>query len=248
MPHNSAFYGVKAIKNTLRTRFLPSPKTAMLLLSFFGRMGFINIVLGSDHPIIRSTLRLILEHEPEFRVVAEAANGQEAVVLAEYKRPHVILLDVKLPHLSGIAAARQITSKSQDAGIVFLTEHIDEEYVSEAFKAGARGYVRADSAQNDLIRAIRVVAGGGTFLSPSITSQLLGEYARKQRAANDPIPEHAVEMLCLLAAGYDEQEIARHLNTTGDLVRSGCESVKSMLLHDGVPELVRYSVQKLVVQ
>ena len=135
-------------------------------------MGFINIVLASDHPIIRSTLRVILEREPDFRVVAEAANGQEAVVLAEYKRPDIILLDVKLPHVSGIAAARRIISKSRDAGIVFLAEHSDEEYVAQAFKAGARGYVLADSAQSDLIRAIRFVARGDTFLSPSISSQL----------------------------------------------------------------------------
>lgn len=211
-------------------------------------MGRINIVLASDHPIIRSTLRLILEREPEFRVVAEAANGQEAVILAEYKRPDIVLLDVKLPHVSGIAAARQITLKSRDAGIVFLTEHIDEEYVSQAFKAGARGYVLADSAQSDLILAIRVVARGDNFLSPSISSQLLDQYARKRWATNDSIPEHERQLFCLLAEGYGEQEIARHLNTTVDGVRSGCESVKNMLLSDGAPELVRYAVQKLLEQ
>ncbi len=209
-------------------------------------MARINIVLASDHPIIRSTLRLILERESEFRVVAEAANGQEAVILAEYKRPDIVLLDVKAPHVSGIAAARQITLKSQDAGIVFLAEHSDEEYVSQAFKTGARGYVLAGSAQSDLIPAIQVVARGDTFLSSSISSRLLDEYARKRLATNDSLPEHEMELAWLLAEGYDEQEIAVSLNTTAEGVRSGCENVKNMLLSGGAPELVRYAVRKLL--
>ncbi len=206
-------------------------------------MGLINIVLASNHPIIRSTLRLILERQPEFRVVAEAANGQEALVLMEFKRPNIVLLDVTLPQISGIAAARKITSKSPDAGIVFLTEHTDEEYVSEAFKAGARGYVLAASAQNELIRAVRVVANGGTFLSSSITSQLLDDYARRDRAVKDPVAESDVQLFCLLAEGYEEQEVARRLDTTLDRVRSGCERIRSMILDDGLPDLVKYSVR-----
>ncbi len=95
-------------------------------------------------------------------------------MLAEHTHPDVVLLDVKLPHMNGIAAAREICSKDRNVGVLFVSVYVDEEYVSEAFKAGARGYVVADSAQNDLIRAIRVIARGDKFLSPSITFRLPG--------------------------------------------------------------------------
>ncbi len=130
------------------------------------------ILLCNDHPIVRCGLRLLLERESAFRVIGEAANGREAVLLAEHTHPDIVLLDVQLPQISGIAAAREICSKNNKPGIIFISEHLDEEYVSEAFKAGARGYVLADSAQSDLIHAIGVVASGSRFVSPSISSPL----------------------------------------------------------------------------
>ena len=140
-------------------------------------MEQIRIVLANHHPIIRSNLRTLLEREPAFRVIGEAANGREAVVLVDYRCPHVVLLDVKLPYLSGIAAAREISSKNPNLGIVFVTVLSDREYVSEAFKAGARGYVLGDAASADLCGAIRVVAGGGSFLSPAIGLRIKEEIA-----------------------------------------------------------------------
>jgi len=129
-------------------------------------MAAVTVLLANDHPIIRSGLRVILERERDLRVVAEAANGREAVVLAEYKRPDIILLDVSLPYVNGMAAAREISQKDRHAGIIFVGEHTDEAYVSEAFKAGARGYVSADAVQTDLVQAIRTVMAGDPFVSP----------------------------------------------------------------------------------
>jgi len=129
----------------------------------------IRIVLANHHPIIRSDLRLLLERQPAFRVIGEAASGREAVVLVEYRRPEVVLLDIKLPNVNGIAAAREISLKQPSVGIVFVNALTDQEYVTEAFKAGARGYVFAYDAQTDLISAVHVVAGGGSFVSPSIS-------------------------------------------------------------------------------
>jgi DNA-binding NarL/FixJ family response regulator len=130
----------------------------------------IRIVLANDHPIVRGSLRLLLEREPDFRIVGEAANGREAVVLTEYTRPDVVLLDIQLGHLGGIAAAREISSRSKESRIVFVTMLTDEEYVLEARKAGASGYVLGNSAQTDLVSAVRTVSSGGCFLSPEITS------------------------------------------------------------------------------
>ena len=132
----------------------------------------IRIVLAKHHPIIRSNLRLLLEREPAFRVIGEAADGREAVALAEYRRPDVVLLDVQLPPLNGIATARDILSKQPECGIVFVTVLTDQEYVSEALKTGARGYVLEDAAPVDLFQAVRVVAGGGSFLSPAINEKM----------------------------------------------------------------------------
>ena len=132
----------------------------------------IRIVLAKHHPIIRSNLRLLLEREPAFRVIGEAADGREAVALVEYRRPDVVLLDVQLPPLNGIATARDILAKRHECGIVFVTALTDQEYVSEALKAGARGYVLEDDAPVDLFEAVRLVAGGSSFLSPAINEKM----------------------------------------------------------------------------
>jgi DNA-binding NarL/FixJ family response regulator len=135
-------------------------------------MGQIRLVLANHHPIVRTTLRGLLEKEPDFEIVGEAANGREAVVLADYRRPDIVVLDIHLPLINGIPAAMEILSRSPQAGIIMVSGLADEEYVVEAFKAGARGYVRADSAQTDLVAAVRALIQGNSYVSPSITSQL----------------------------------------------------------------------------
>jgi DNA-binding NarL/FixJ family response regulator len=123
----------------------------------------IRIVVANHHPIIRSDLRLLLERQSEFQVIGEAANEREAVLLVEYRHPDIVLLEV-----NGMAAAREISARKPGLGVIFIGALADEEYISEAFKAGARGYVLADAAQTDLPDAIRAIAAGGTFLSPAI--------------------------------------------------------------------------------
>lgn len=130
----------------------------------------VNILLASDHPVIRSTLRRLLEREPDFQVIAEAADGHEASMLTEHWTADVLVLDVMLPRAGGVAAAKEISSRKQHPEIVFVAAYADEIYIAEAFKAGARGYVSADAAQLDLVRAIRSVLAGGKFISPSISS------------------------------------------------------------------------------
>ena len=166
-------------ETTALTRYHSDPKNATMLISTWiamcvrGVMDPIRVLLCNHHPIVRSGLRLLLEREPGIRVIGEAANSREAVALTEYQRPDVVLLDVKLPHMTGMRTAREITAKAAGIGVIFVSEHVDEEYVTEAFKAGARGYVRADSVQTDLIRAIGVVGRGGRFVSAGVRSEML---------------------------------------------------------------------------
>lgn len=149
-------------------------------------MDSIRVLLCNHHPIVRSGLRLLLERESALRVVGEAANAREAVALAEYLYPNVVILDVKLPDRTGIMAAREISAKFRKIGVIFVSAHIDEEYVAEAYKAGARGYVLADCVQTDLIPAIRLVAEGARFLSPAFASQLREQYAPRSQNESGP--------------------------------------------------------------
>lgn len=128
----------------------------------------IRIVLANDHPLVRSSLRQLFEREQGFRVIAEAANAREAVLLADYRCPDIVILDIQLPDVNGIAAARLIARKNASTRILFVTALADDEYITEAFKAGARGYVLSDSAQTDLIPAVHAAAEGRCFVCPAI--------------------------------------------------------------------------------
>jgi DNA-binding NarL/FixJ family response regulator len=124
----------------------------------------ISVVLANHHSMIRNNLRLLLERQSAVRVIGEAADGPEAAFLTERRHPAAVLLDIQLPLLSGIATAREISSKKPDSGIIFVSALVDQEYVCEAFKAGARGYVLTNLAHMDLISATQVVEGGADFL------------------------------------------------------------------------------------
>jgi len=202
----------------------------------------IRVVLANQHPIIRSNLRLLLERELALKVIGEAADGREAAALAEYRRPDIVLLDIKLPPLNGISAAREIASQQQSLGIIFVTVLTDEEYVSEAFKAGARGYVLGDVAPTDLFRAIHVVADGGSFLSPVISKRLIEEYFA-ERPADCSLSEHQKELCCLLAAGYREYEILARLNSISGSISDDRQNVIEIVQRMSLPAVIVDSIR-----
>jgi len=204
-------------------------------------MDIVHVLLANPHPLIRNSLRSLLEREKDFRIVGEAANGREAVVLAEYRHPDIVLLDIQLPDLDGLSASREISSRDRKQRIMFVTAKADQEYVSEAFDAGARGYVLADSATTELVRAVRVVGQGGSFVSPLITSKILEEYTRTHWPEGEQASEHDKQLCCLLAEGYDDNEIARHLNSNPDRIMSECRNMKRVLSDIGMPLLMKHS-------
>src|SRR5579862_9711710 len=132
-------------------------------------MNIIRILLADDHTVVRKGLCLLLESHPGFKVIAEAANGREAVAMAKAHKPEIVVLDVAMPLLNGIEAARQISSTLPLTAIVFLSMHSDEAYVLKALKSGAKGYLLKDSAEYDLIIAIKSVNEGKAFFSPAIS-------------------------------------------------------------------------------
>ncbi|HEY7392309.1 MAG TPA: response regulator transcription factor, partial [Bryobacteraceae bacterium] len=142
-------------------------------------MSMVRMVIVDDHPFLRTGLRYVLEEQPEFRVVGEAADGREGVQLVEKEKPNVAILDIGMPNLNGIEAARQIHDSFPDVSIIMLSVHSDESYVLRALKAGARAYLLKQSAEADLITAVKAVIQGKSFFSPAVSQMLLEDYMRQ---------------------------------------------------------------------
>jgi len=215
-------------------------------------MKSIRILLADDHTVVRKGLRLLLETQPGFSVIADAADGREAVALAEKLTPDVVVMDVAMPILNGIEAARQITSKQPQAAVVFLSMHSDEGYVLKALKAGARAYLLKDSAEYDLINAVKAVTEGKAFFSPAISKMLVEDYMRQmqERAVEDSyelLTTREREVLQLLAEGKNNKEVATVLNLSLYTVETHRSNIFQKLnLHSGA-ELILYAVRKGVI-
>jgi two-component system, NarL family, response regulator NreC len=212
----------------------------------------IRILLADDHTVMRRGLRLLLESQPEFSVVAEAADGRQAVEQAEVTQPDVAVLDIAMPNLSGIEAAQRMSAALPHLSILILSMHSDEGYVLRALKAGAKGYLLKDSAEGDLIEAIKVVHQGRTFFSPEITKMLVADYVRaiRSRGAEDSydlLTSREREILQLLAERKSNKEIAEALNLSPYTVETHRRNLQEKLNLHSLAELILYAVRKGVI-
>src|SRR5579872_2336371 len=132
------------------------------------------ILLADDHNVLRKGLRRILEEQSDLEVVAEASDGRQAVNLAQTLKPDVVVMDIAMPQMNGLEATRQILRRHPDMNVLILSMYSDESYVVQVLQAGARGYLLKDTAEEDLITAVRTVGGGLSFFSPQIAKLLLG--------------------------------------------------------------------------
>jgi two-component system response regulator NreC len=196
----------------------------------------IRILLADDHTVVRKGLRLLLESQPDFQVIADAADGRETVALAERLTPDVVVMDVAMPGLNGIEAARQISAKLPHTAIVFLSMHSDEGYVLKALKSGARAYLLKDSAENDLINAVKAVREGKAFFSPAISKMLIEDYMRQMQL-------RAVEDSYDLLTTRERDMLNLSLYTV-ETHRSNI--LKKLNLHS-TAELILYAVRKGVI-
>ena len=209
----------------------------------------IRILLADDHTVLRAGLRVLLERQPGFQVVAEARDGRETVDLSEKHHPDVILLDIAMPNLSGIEAARQISARQPDLGIIILSMHADESYLLRALKAGARGYLLKDSDEADLVNAIRAVHGGKAFFSPAISKLMMEDYMRQlaQQGGEDSyelLTNREREVLQMVAEGKTNKDIAAVLNLSPYTVESHRKAVLQKLNLHNLPELMLYAMRK----
>jgi len=207
------------------------------------------IMIADDHPLVRSGLRFLLEREKEFEVVAEAADGYEAIDLALLHKPEVILLDVGMPRLSGPDAALAISQKLPSTRIVMVSMHSDEAYVLRALKAGARGYLLKASPEADVLAAVRAVAADHAWFSPSITKLLVEEYVleAQRRGVEDSYDLLSVrekEILQLLASGKSNRDIADLLHISISTVETHRNNIFQKLSLHNLAELILYAVRK----
>jgi two-component system response regulator NreC len=212
----------------------------------------LRVLLGDDHTLVRQGLRRILEDRPEWTVVAEAGDGREAVRLALEHKPDVAVLDVGMPLLNGIEAARQITRREPHVHVLMLSMHADEAYVTRALHAGARGYLLKDSAGKDLIRAVESVAAGQSFFSPSIAQMMLDNYVRRPSGPPvedryETLSEREREIFQLVAEGLSNKEVARTLGITLATVETHRARILQKLDIHNTAELVLYAVRRGVV-
>ena len=201
---------------------------------------------------MRKGLRLLLESQPGFTVVAEAADGVQAVEQAAAAKPDVAVLDIAMPRLNGTDAAQRISELLPDAGIVILSMHSDEGYVLRALKAGAKGYLLKDSAEGDLIEAIRAVKAGKAFFSPEISRMLAEDYVReiRNRGITDSyelLTAREREVLHLLAEGRSNKDIANLLNLSLYTVETHRRNIQEKLNLRSVAELILYALRKGVI-
>jgi two-component system response regulator NreC len=212
----------------------------------------IRILLADDHTVMRRGLRLLLESQPEFSVVAEAADGREAVEQAEATQPDVAVVDIAMPNLSGIEAAQRMSAAHPNLAILILSMHSDEGYVLRALKAGAKGYLLKDSAEGDLIDAIKVVHQGRTFFSPEITKMLVADYVQEIRTRGaedsyDLLTSREREILQLLAERKSNKEIALALNLSPYTIETHRRNLQEKLNLHSFAELILYAVRKGVI-
>ncbi len=212
----------------------------------------IRILLADDHNVMRRGLRLLLESQPEFAVVAEAADGRQAVAQAEATRPDVVVLDIAMPNLSGTDAAERISEMLPNTAIVILSMHSDEGYILRALKAGVRGYLLKDSAEGDLIQAIKTVNEGKAFFSPEVSKTLAEDYVREIRTRRvedsyDLLTPREREILHLLAEGKSNKDIAGTLNLSVYTVETHRRNLQEKLNLRSFPELILYAVRKGVI-
>ena len=203
----------------------------------------IRILLADDHVLVRQGFKMILSAQPDMQIVGEAANGREAVEAGEKLQPDVVLMDVTMPELNGIEATRRLVTASPRTRVLALSMHKDAVYVREILRAGARGYLLKDSADADLIAAVRSVAKGEGYLSPAVSDAVLTDYRRHVTDPLDLLTTREREVLQMIAEGKTNKEIATTLNLSVYTIEAHRGRVMEKLNLHSTGELVRFALR-----
>src|SRR6202166_4164307 len=205
------------------------------------------VLLADDHSLIRQSLRALLEKQG-FQVVSEASDGQEALRSVEKTQPEVAILDISMPILNGVDAARELLKSSPKTKVILLTQHDEDQYVAEALRAGARGYLLKSQAAEDLVHAIQEVCRGSVYLSPNISGAVVDAYLSKTYASPDPLSARERQVLQLVGEGKSTKDIAVHLGISVKTAESHrARLMKKLDIHE-TASLVRYAIRRGLIQ
>jgi NarL family two-component system response regulator LiaR len=189
----------------------------------------IRVLLADDHRMVREGLRLFLELDPELEIIAEAADGAEAVNLTRRLHPDVVLMDILMPIMDGISATTMILQELPDIGVIVLTSVLEHSSIIRAVKAGAKGYLLKDIEANDLCQAVKAAARGQVQLSPQVSVHLMQEVQLSTTSSVKNLTERESDVLRLLAQGHSNKDIAQHLHVVEDTVKSHVRHILSKL-------------------
>lgn len=210
----------------------------------------IRIVLCDDHQIIREGLRALLEKQPEMTVVGEAVNGLGAIKLVIDKKPDIVVLDIAMPDMNGIAAARRIFMDHPKVKILALSMHSDHHFVTEMLEAGASGYMLKDSAFGELTNAIRTIISGGLFISPHIAENVLEEFSRHAKPGHGSarhsaeLSQREKEILQMIAEGQSTKQVAGKLNVSVKTVETHRQHIMEKVGAHNVASLTKYAIRE----
>ncbi len=217
-------------------------------------MEKLRVLLVDDHTVVRQGLRVLLEAEPDIRIVGEAETGRQAVQLARKHLPDVVVMDIAMPMLNGLEATRQIIKEAPGTKVLVLSSYSDDEYVHQLTEAGAAGYLLKQTAASDLIKAVREARRGNAFFSPAISKRLLDHYREAfmkgmpVRKRTDLLTSREAEVLQLIAEGKPNKQIASELCISIKTVEKHRQQVMNKLnIHD-VAGLTRYAISKGIIE
>jgi DNA-binding NarL/FixJ family response regulator len=200
-------------------------------------MNTINLILADDHAVVRAGTRQLLERQPDLRVIGEAADGEEAVRLAKELKPDLVVMDVRMPRLSGVEATRRIKTEAPEVAVLVLTAHDDDEYVFALLQAGANGYLLKTAEMEELVKAIRTVAAGQSALDPMVAGKVVAQFA-----SGRTLPD--LEILGLVGKGLTNKEIGQQIYISDRTVQAHLSNIFSKLGVGSRTEAVMHAVRR----
>lgn len=209
----------------------------------------IRILLADDHTILRAGLRMMLNAQPDMEVIGEAQDGKQAINATMHLQPDIVLMDITMPDMGGIEATRQIKRIAPEVKVLVLTMHENDEYVFQALRAGASGYILKEAADTELITALHVLRSGQFYLSPSAQSVIVGDYLQRvhtgeEKDSYNNLTEREKEILKLVAEGYTNNQIAERLVISPKTVDTHRTHVMDKLNLHSRAELVKYAMRR----
>lgn len=209
-------------------------------------MSKLRIILAEDHKTVREGIKILINSEPDMEIIGEAGDGEAAIKMTAELNPDIVIMDVSMPEMNGLKATKRLKREFPDVKVLTLTRHTDDGYLQQLIQAGSNGYVLKQSAPTELIRAIRLVSQGDSYLDPALTEKVMGGYIRQSNALRGAkkveLTDRETEVLRLVAWGYSNKEIATRLEISVKTVEAHKANAMAKLNIKSRIDIVRYAI------